>query len=82
MLKAAIVLMLLATIASLFSGLVFLVKDDENSTRLLKALTVRVTLAALTIGLVAWGLISGQLVSHAPFLKRSPTPTGFRIHNT
>ncbi|RII80538.1 twin transmembrane helix small protein [Pseudomonas monteilii] len=67
MLKAAIVLMLLATIASLFSGLVFLVKDDENSTRLLKALTVRVTLAALTIGLVAWGFISGQLVSNAPF---------------
>jgi len=67
MLKAAIVLMLLATIASLFSGLVFLVKDDENSTRLLKALTVRVTLAALTIGLGAWGFISGQLVSHAPF---------------
>ncbi|OII56152.1 MFS transporter [Pseudomonas putida] len=67
MLKAALVLMLLATIASLFSGLVFLVKDDEKSTRLLKALTVRVTLAALTIGLVAWGLISGQLVSHAPF---------------
>jgi len=67
MLKAAIVLMLLATVASLFSGLVFLVKDDENSTRLLKALTVRVTLAALTVSLVAYGLISGQLVSHAPF---------------
>jgi hypothetical protein len=67
MLKAAIVLMLLATVASLFSGLVFLVKDDENSTRLLKALTVRVTLAALTVGLVTWGFISGQLVSHAPF---------------
>ncbi|EKT4467803.1 twin transmembrane helix small protein [Pseudomonas juntendi] len=67
MLKAAIVLMLLATIASLFSGLVFLVKDDDQSTRLLKALTVRVTLATLTIALVAWGLISGQLVSHAPF---------------
>jgi len=67
MLKAAIVLMLLATIASLFSGLMFLVKDDENSTRLLKALTVRVTLVALTVSLVAYGLISGQLVSHAPF---------------
>ncbi|HEK1688247.1 TPA: twin transmembrane helix small protein [Pseudomonas putida] len=67
MLKAAIVLMLLATIASLFSGLVFLVKDDDQSTRLLKALTVRVILASLTIGLVTWGFISGQLVSHAPF---------------
>ena len=67
MLKAAIVLMLLATIASLFSGLFFLVKDDGNSTRLLKALTVRVALAALTLALVTWGLYSGQLVSHAPF---------------
>ncbi|WP_447731692.1 twin transmembrane helix small protein [Pseudomonas shirazensis] len=67
MLKAAIVLLLLATVASLFSGLVFLVKDDQDSTRLLKALTVRVSLAALTIGLIAWGLMSGQLVSHAPF---------------
>ncbi|QXI43317.1 twin transmembrane helix small protein [Pseudomonas wayambapalatensis] len=67
MLKAAIVLMLLATIASLFSGLVFLVKDDDQSIRLLKALTLRVTLAVLTVGLVAWGFISGQLVSHAPF---------------
>ncbi|QXH35779.1 twin transmembrane helix small protein [Pseudomonas muyukensis] len=67
MLKAAIVLMLLATIASLFSGLVFLVKDDDQSTRLLKALTLRVTLATLTVGLVAWGFFSGQLVSHAPF---------------
>ncbi|MCY1444075.1 hypothetical protein D9M71_605250 [compost metagenome] len=67
MLKAAIVLMLLATIASLFSGLFFLVKDDGQSTRLLKALTVRVTLAALTLALVTWGFYSGQLVSHAPF---------------
>jgi len=67
MLKAAIVLLLLASIASLFSGLVFLIKDDDQSTRLLEALTVRVTLAALTVALVAGGLLSGQLVSRAPF---------------
>ncbi|MCY1399154.1 hypothetical protein D9M71_329750 [compost metagenome] len=67
MLKAAIVLMLLATIVSLFSGLFFLVKDDGHSTRLVKALTVRVTLAAITLGLVTWGFYSGQLVSQAPW---------------
>jgi len=67
MLKAAIVLMLLATIVSLFSGLFFLVKDDDNSTRLLTALKIRVSLAAITLALVAWGFYSGQLVSHAPF---------------
>lgn len=52
---------------SLFSGLFFLVKDDDNSTRLLTALKIRVSLAAITLALVAWGFYSGQLVSHAPF---------------
>jgi Protein of unknown function (DUF2909) len=65
MLKAAIVLMLIATVISLFSGLFFLVKDDSSSNRVVKALTVRVCLAAATVILIAWGFYSGQLVSHA-----------------
>lgn len=68
MLKIAIVLMLLATVVSLFSGLFFLIKDDSQSNRLITALTVRVTLAVTTLALVAWGFYSGQLVSHAPWL--------------
>jgi uncharacterized membrane protein len=64
MLKAAIVLMLIATMISLFSGLFFLVKDDSSSNRVVKALTVRVCLAAITVTLIAWGFYSGQLVSH------------------
>ncbi|AWY41965.1 MAG TPA: twin transmembrane helix small protein [Pseudomonas sp.] len=67
MLKAAIVLMLIATVVSLFSGLFFLVKDDSRSNRLVIALSVRVALAAVTVGLIAWGFFSGQLVSHAPW---------------
>ncbi|MBN3863211.1 twin transmembrane helix small protein [Pseudomonas frederiksbergensis] len=67
MLKAAIVLMLIATVVSLFSGLFFLVKDDSHSNRLVIALSVRVALAAITVGLIAWGFFSGQLVSHAPW---------------
>ncbi len=65
MLKAAIVLLLLATLISLFSGLFFLVKDEGKSSRVVNALTVRVTLTALTVALIAWGFYSGQLVSHA-----------------
>jgi hypothetical protein len=64
MLKAAIVLMFIATMISLFSGLFFLVKDDSSSNRVVKALTVRVCLAAITVILIAWGFYSGQLVSH------------------
>ena len=40
MLKAAIVLMLIATVVSLFSGLFFLVKDDSSSNRLVIALAI------------------------------------------
>ncbi|MEB0046066.1 MULTISPECIES: twin transmembrane helix small protein [unclassified Pseudomonas] len=67
MLKTAIVLMLIATVVSLFSGLFFLVKDDSRSTRLVIALSVRVACAAITVGLIAWGFYSGQLVSSAPW---------------
>lgn len=67
MLKAAIALMLIATVVSLFSGLFFLVKDEGNSNRLVTALTVRVVLAVITVALIAWGFLSGQLVSHAPW---------------
>ena len=63
MLKAAILLMLLATVVSLFSGLFFLLKDQEQSRRLVTALTVRVSLALLTLVLIAWGFYSGQLTS-------------------
>ena len=64
MLKVAIVLLLLATVVSLFSGLFFLVKDEGRSSRLVNALTVRVTLTALTVALIAWGFYSGQLTPH------------------
>ena len=64
MLNAAIVLMLLATIASLFSGLLFLVRDEGHGSRVVGVLTVRVGLSAITVALVAWGFYSGQLVSH------------------
>ena len=64
MLKAALILLLLATLVSLFSGLFFLVKDEGRTSRVVNALTLRVTLTALTIALVTWGFYSGQLVSH------------------
>ena len=64
MLKAAIILFLLATLVSLFSGLFFLVKDEGRSSRVVNALTVRVTLTAITVGLIAWGFYSGQLSPH------------------
>lgn len=61
MLKAAIILLLLATLVSLFSGLFFLVKDEGQTSRVVNALTLRVSLTALTVALIAWGFYTGQL---------------------
>ena len=38
-----------------------------HGSRVVNALTVRVTLTALTLALIAWGFYSGQLSSSAPW---------------
>jgi hypothetical protein len=59
--KFIVILLLLGIVASLGSGLFFLVKDDGDNKRMVKALTVRITLsvALFLFLLVAWatGLI-------------------------
>ena len=61
MIKPLILLVLLAIVASLGSGLFHLVKDEGQSKRMVNALTVRVALSVLLflLLLVAWriGLI-------------------------
>ncbi|MBD7976671.1 MULTISPECIES: twin transmembrane helix small protein [Pseudomonas] len=64
MLKAAILLLLLAILISLFSALFFMVKDQGHGRRMMYALYVRVGLAALTVSLIAWGFYSGHLQPH------------------
>ncbi|PKL95464.1 MAG: DUF2909 domain-containing protein [Gammaproteobacteria bacterium HGW-Gammaproteobacteria-9] len=67
MLKAAIVLLLVATLVrvatlvSLFSGMFFLVRDEGRTSRVVTALFIRVSLSALTVALIGWGFYSGQL---------------------
>lgn len=47
--KFFVIVMLVAIVASLGSGLFFLSKDDQGSPRVLKALKVRVALSAVLI---------------------------------
>jgi len=63
MLKAVIVVLLVATLISLFSGLFFLVHDAGRTSRVVMALFVRVLLSALIVALIGWGFYSGQLRS-------------------
>jgi heme/copper-type cytochrome/quinol oxidase subunit 4 len=61
--KIVIVVLLLAVVASLFSGLYFIYKDKGQSNRAVTALTVRIVLSlvvfALLIASYWFGLIPG-----------------------
>lgn len=67
MLKAIIVILLIGVIISLASGLVFLMKDQGKSRRLLGSLGIRVVLATALMLTVAYGFYSGQLKVGAPW---------------
>ena len=66
-LKPAILIVFFALLASLASGLFFLVKDQGKTKRTLYSLGVRVTLAIILLALVSYGMLSGQLRSKAPW---------------
>jgi hypothetical protein len=48
-LKLVVIVLLLAIVVSLGSGLFYLARDDQNSPRVLKALKIRVALSAILI---------------------------------
>jgi Protein of unknown function (DUF2909) len=80
LLKAIIVVLFIAVVISLSSGLYFLMQDVGNPRkRTLYALGIRVTLAALLVGTITYGFVSGKLHSTAPWdreLHAVPAPTG------
>ena len=66
-LKIIIVVLFIAVLASLSSGLWFLLNDDYSKKRTMYALGVRITLAGLLLVTVAYGVLSGTLTMQAPW---------------
>ena len=66
-LKTIIVILFLAVVASLSSGLWFLLRDSSEQKRTMLPLGVRVTLASLLLATVAYGILSGTLTIQAPW---------------
>ncbi len=67
-LKILVVVLFIAVVISLTSGLIFLLKDIQSPTkRTLYALGTRITLAALLLITIFYGLYTGQLGSGAPW---------------
>jgi len=69
LLKAAIVILVLALVASLGSGFYFLMLDqgDKTKRRTLHSLGVRLTLASALMALIIYGVASGQLGHRNPW---------------
>lgn len=63
--KLVVILILLAIVASLGSGLWFLAKDDRGSKRVLTALKLRVALSAILIAFLLAGYFQGWILPKA-----------------
>jgi membrane associated rhomboid family serine protease len=78
LLKAAIVVLMLALVASLGSGFYFLMLDqgDKEKRRTFHSLGVRLAIAAALMALIIYGLASGRLGHLNPWdAKRIPPAT-------
>jgi hypothetical protein len=60
--KLVVLIILLAIVLSLGSGLWFLARDKQGSTRLLTALKVRVSLSIFLIGFLVLGYHQGWII--------------------
>lgn len=69
MLKALIVILMVALVASLGSGFYYLMLDqgDKSKRRTFHSLGVRLTLAAALMGVVIYGVATGQLGNRNPW---------------
>ena len=69
MLKTLIVLLMIALVASLASGLIFLMSDQGNpdKKRLFTSLGVRLGLGACLLLVILYGVITGELGHQSPW---------------
>ena len=69
MLKVLIIVLMLALVASLGSGFYYLMIDqgDKNQRRTFHTLGVRLTLAATLLGVIVYGVATGQLGHRNPW---------------
>lgn len=80
MLKAAIIILVLALIASLGSGFYYLMMDqgDKNKRRTFHSLGTRLTLAITLMAVIVYGVATGQLGHRNPW-DAGPLPASSEV---
>ncbi|MDG2461364.1 MAG: DUF2909 domain-containing protein [Luminiphilus sp.] len=76
MLKTVIILLMIALVASLASGLVFLMSDQGSTDkrRLFTTLGVRLGLGVCLLAVILYGVVTGELGHQNPW-DAGPTPS-------
>ena len=64
LIKILIILVLIAILYSLFSGMFYLIKDKSQSKRTVKALTIRIVLSVALFILLMLGFATGVIQPH------------------
>lgn len=67
MLKLIIAGLFFTALTSLAAGLYFLLKDQQDSTRLLTSLKFRITISVLLVLVITYGFWSGNLSNQSPW---------------
>lgn len=62
--KIIIIVLLIAILISLASGMVFLIKDKGKTRRTVNALTVRITLSVCLFLMLIFGFATGLITPH------------------
>ena len=65
--KPVVIILFIALLISLFSGLFFFVKDQGSTKRTYYSLGVRLTLTVLLFAFTIYGLYTGELGNHVPW---------------
>ncbi|WP_163836191.1 twin transmembrane helix small protein [Spartinivicinus ruber] len=66
--KITILILLFAVVSSLVAGFYFLIHDESKTGRLVKSLTLRVSLTVMIIILLIYGYYSGELAPNTPWI--------------
>jgi cytochrome bd-type quinol oxidase subunit 2 len=76
LIKTLIVVVLIAIVVSLASGMFFLVKDKGRTERTARALTVRIVLSVSLFGLLMLGIFTGYIKPHGIYPAASQADKG------
>ncbi|MFK8019009.1 MAG: DUF2909 domain-containing protein [Pseudomonadales bacterium] len=65
--KPVAILLFIALVISLFSGLIFFIKDQGSSRRTYNSLGVRLAIAVALFAVIGYGLYTGDLGNRVPW---------------